>query len=106
MEDNKNQDQQQQRFDVSPDVIGGIYSNLAVISHSPTDFVADFLSMLPGMPRPQVRSRVIMSPENAKRLAMALSDNIKKYESMYGTINLSNNQMPMASAFKLPQGEA
>ena len=106
MEDNKNQDQQLQRFDVSPDVIGGIYSNLAVISHSPTDFVADFLSMLPGMPRPQVRSRVIMSPENAKRLAMALSDNIKKYESMYGTINLSNNQTPMASAFKLPQGEA
>lgn len=106
MEDNKNQDQQQQRFDVSPDVIGGIYSNLAVISHSPTDFVTDFLSMLPGMPRPQVRSRVIMSPENAKRLAMALSDNIKKYESMYGTINLSNNQTPMASAFKLPQGEA
>lgn len=104
MENDKNQ--KQQGIDILPDTIGGVYSNLAMISHSATDFVADFLSILPGMPRPQVRSRVIMAPENAKRLAMALNDNIKKYESMYGEIKLSNNQSPMASAFKLPQGEA
>ena len=106
MENDKKQDVQQQGIDITPDTIGGVYSNLAMISHSATDFVTDFLSILPGMPRPLVRSRVIMAPENAKRFAMALNDNIKKYEAMYGEIQLKNNQPPIAPTFKLPQGEA
>ncbi|MBQ0016211.1 MAG: DUF3467 domain-containing protein [Bacteroidales bacterium] len=73
-------------IDMSPDVAKGTYSNLAIISHSPTEIILDFAQMLPGTPNPQVRSRVLMSPVHAKRLLMALNDNIQKYEDKFGTI--------------------
>ncbi len=100
----KEKEKLQQGIDIAPDTIGGIYSNMAMVSHSHADFVVDLLSLLPGMPRPQVRSRIIMAPEHAKRLAMALNENIKKYESLFGEIELTQTQVPMA--FKLPKGEA
>ena len=98
---------QQTGIDITPDVAGGTYSNLAMVSHSPTDFIVDFLCLLPGMPRPMVKSRIIMVPEHAKRLLLALSDNVNKYESMFGEIQLSQNQAPIINAFdKMPKGEA
>ena len=106
MEKDKNQIQQT-GIDITPDVAGGTYSNLAMVSHSPADFVVDFLCLLTGMPRPLVKSRIVMAPEHAKRLLIALNDNVKKYENMFGEIQLAQNQAPMINAFdKMPKGEA
>ena len=106
MEKDKNQIQQT-GIDITPDVAGGTYSTLAMVSHSPADFVVDFLCLLPGMPRPLVKSRIVMAPEHAKRLLIALNDNVKKYENMFGEIQLAQNQAPMINAFdKMPKGEA
>ena len=74
------------KLDMSPDVAKGCYSNLAIISHSPSEIVLDFAQMLPGSPNAQVRSRIIMNPIHAKRLLNALADNIQKYEQNFGTI--------------------
>lgn len=73
-------------LDIAPDVATGVYSNLAIISHTPAEMVLDFAQMLPGSKNANVRSRVIMNPIHAKRLLMALTDNIQKYESQFGTI--------------------
>ena len=76
----------QLNIELSEEIAEGVYSNLAVITHSPSEFVADFIQMMPGMPKAKVRSRVIMTPENAKRLMKALADNIKNYEQSFGVI--------------------
>lgn len=74
-------------------VAQGTYSNLAVISHSPNEFVIDFLSLLPGMPKPQVVNRIIMTPSNAMGLLKALEENISKYQSEFSVEldNITNN---------------
>lgn len=79
---------QEQKIDINlpEDVAQGIYSNLAIISHSSSEFILDFVSMLPGVQKGNVRSRVIMTPQNAKRLLAALSDNISKFEDQNGVI--------------------
>ena len=87
MAENKNQ--QQLQIELKPEIAGGIYSNLAVVTHSSNEIVADFVQMLPGM---QKASRVIMSPENAKRFLFALQDNIVKFEQQFGEINLAQPQ--------------
>ncbi|MDR0970885.1 MAG: DUF3467 domain-containing protein [Bacteroidales bacterium] len=69
----------------------GVYSNLQIINHSATEFIIDFVQMMPGVPKPQVRSRVILSPEHAKKLLYALKDNIAKFEQQNGVITESNN---------------
>lgn len=74
------------KIELPAEVAGGIYSNLAVISHGPNEFFIDFITMAPNMPQAKVRSRIIMAPENAKTLLMALSDNVKKYEQTFGEI--------------------
>ena len=87
------------KIDVKPEVAKGEYSNLAIITHSPTEFVLDFASMLPGLPQPAVHSRIIMNPEHAKRLLFALQDNISKYESQVGPMVL-----PEAAKGTFPMG--
>ena len=79
--------------EINPEVAGGIYSNMAVISHSNTEFVADFLQMLPGFSKARVGARIILTPFHAKRLLNALADNIEKYESVHGRIpdNMNDN---------------
>lgn len=77
---------QELKIEVSPDVASGLYSNFTIISHTPTEMYLDFITMGPNMPSAKVQSRVIMTPENAKKLLMALGENIKKYESMFGEI--------------------
>ena len=67
-------------IELPEEVSEGIYSNLAVITHSPTEFVTDFIQIMPGMPKAKVRSRVIMTPQHAKRLLKALAGNIKRYD--------------------------
>lgn len=87
--ENKNQLQIQLR----PEMAEGKYSNLAMIGHTPGDFLIDFIFAAPGLPQAPVVSRVIMTPENAKKLMFALGDNIKKYEAQFGEIKLSNNNL-------------
>lgn len=84
MADNK----QQIQIEIKPDVASGSYSNLAVISHSHSEFVIDFATMLPGTPKAVVGNRIVMAPEHAKRLLYALQDNISKYEMNNGKIEL------------------
>lgn len=83
MADNKQID-----IDLSPEVARGSYSNLAIITHSSSEFVLDFVQMLPGKAKPEVMDRIIMTPEHIKRLLAALSDNIAKYENQFGKIEL------------------
>jgi hypothetical protein len=72
----------------------GVYSNLAIITHSPAEMVCDFVQLMPGMPRGKVRSRVIMTPQNAKRFMRALIENVQKYEQHFGVIE-DNETPPM-----------
>jgi hypothetical protein len=88
---NQNQNQNQLQIDLSPEIAEGIYANLAIISHSTSEFVIDYARLMPGVPKAIVKTRVILTPENAKRLLLALQDNIVKYESMCGKINIINN---------------
>ncbi|MEG1573985.1 MAG: DUF3467 domain-containing protein [Bacteroidales bacterium] len=86
-------------LELSPEVAEGIYSNLAVISHSSSEFIVDFARMMPGVNKTPVKSRIILTPEHAKRLLFALQDNISKYELQYGKINLNGNQGATATPF-------
>lgn len=91
MDDNKNK----LNIDLPEEIADGIYSNLAIISHSSSEFILDFVKMMPGLPKAKVKSRVILTPEHAKRLYMALADNIKKYEASFGSIkDNGNNGIP------------
>lgn len=85
MANNRN-NAQDLKLNIAPDVATGTYSNLAIISHSPSEMILDFAQMLPGTPEANVRTRVIMNPIHAKRLLSALADNIQKYESNFGPI--------------------
>jgi hypothetical protein len=73
-------------IELNDDVAQGTYSNLAVITHSASEFVIDFVRIMPGIPKAKVKSRVIITPEHAKRLLNALSDNIGKFETVHGPI--------------------
>ena len=81
------QDQQQQiNIELKEDTAEGVYSNLVMISHSPEEFILDFIRVMPGVPKARVKSRVIVTPQHAKRLLRALADNIEKYEAAHGEI--------------------
>ena len=69
-------------------VAEGIFSNLAMITHSSSEFVVDFIKLLPGVPKAKVKARIILTPQHAKMLYRALKDNIQKFESMYGNIDI------------------
>ncbi len=86
MEEQNNQ--QQVNIELGEKEAEGIYSNLAIISHSPAEFIIDFTRILPGVPKAKVLSRVIMTPQHAKLLVSALKDNIQKYESKFGEIKV------------------
>ncbi|MCH5327585.1 MAG: DUF3467 domain-containing protein [Coprobacter sp.] len=93
------------QIELSPEMAEGIYSNLAVISHSSSEFVVDFVRLMPGVPKASVKSRIILTPEHAKRLMFALEENILSYEKQFGPIhtNNQNNHMP---PFMTSGGEA
>jgi hypothetical protein len=87
MENNENQI----NIELSDEVAEGIYSNLAIISHSSSEFVLDFIRIMPGLPKAPVKSRIILTPEHAKRLLFALQENIAKYEQQNGKIKIDEN---------------
>ena len=75
-------------IELKQEIAKGSYSNLAIITHSHSEFILDFATMLPGLPKPEVSNRIIMTPEHAKRLFLALQDNVNKYENQFGQISL------------------
>jgi hypothetical protein len=81
-------------IELSPEVAEGIYSNLAIISHSSSEFVVDFVRIMPGTPKANVKSRIILTPEHAKRLLYALQENVAKYESIFGKIKTADGALP------------
>lgn len=91
---------------ISDEVSTGTYSNLAVITHSPAEFILDFAQALPGREGATVRQRILMSPLHAKRLAMALNDNLSKYEANFGTIEEPHGPNDAIPYNILPQGKA
>jgi hypothetical protein len=94
MDDESRKNQNQMNIELKEDVAEGIYSNLAIITHSPTEFVLDFVRIMPGVPKAQVKSRIILTPEHVKRLMLALKDNIEKYEAVNGPIKSSQGGGP------------
>lgn len=82
-------------IELNEEVAQGIYSNLAVITHSASEFVIDFVRIMPGIQKAQVKSRIILTPEHAKRLVSALEDNIAKYESVHGPIKEVSGSAPV-----------
>ena len=110
MENNNNNDGQL-KIELTPEVAEGTYANLAIITHSSAEVVLDFVRVLPGIPKANVKSRIVLAPEHAKRLLFALQDNIVKYEKTFGTINLPGAQQQeeggnTATPFGLPEGKA
>jgi len=85
MDENQNPNNQI-NIELSEEVAEGIYSNLAIITHSNSEFVIDFVRVMPGVPKAKVKSRILLTPQHAKRLMGALADNISKYEAVHGTI--------------------
>lgn len=79
-------------IELSAEVAEGTYSNLAIISHSNTEFVVDFVRIMPGTPKANVKSRIILTPEHAKRLLFALQENISKFETANGKIKVGEQQ--------------
>ncbi len=80
------QKKNQINIELKENVAQGTYSNLAIITHSTSEFILDFVRVMPGIPKAEVKSRIILTPEHAKRLLLALKDNIAKYESINGQI--------------------
>ena len=92
-------------IELSEEVADGTYSNLAIISHSNSEFIVDFVRMMPGTPKAKVKQRIILSPQHAKRLMFALGENINKYEANFGEIE-SHDQVPNFPMNFGPAGEA
>jgi hypothetical protein len=94
-------------IELNEEVAQGTYSNLAVITHSSAEFVIDFVRIMPGVPKAQVKSRIILTPEHAKRLVSALMDNISKYEMVHGQIKETKGSEPaMPMTFGGPTAQA
>lgn len=92
-------------IELTEDVAQGTYSNLAIITHSNTEFVLDFVRVMPGLPKASVKSRIILTPEHAKRFLLALEDNVQKYEAINGEIN-SHDAPPFPMNFGGPNAQA
>ena len=108
MEKNNPNQSGQLQIELKEEVAQGTYANLAIISHSTSEFILDFVRVMPGLPKANVQSRIVLTPEHAKRLLFALQDNVKKYEANWGPIRMpeqaqNKTYVPNLSDFK---GEA
>ncbi len=104
---NENEQKQQGlQIELTPDKAQGEYANFAIITHSSSEFIVDFARMLPGLQKAQVRSRVILAPEHAKRLLGALQENIMRYEHNFGQIKLPESKQQNRTIAPFGKGEA
>lgn len=109
MAEQKKRNEGQLDVELSVETAKGVYSNLAMITHSQAEFIVDFLQMLPGIPKAIVRSRIILTPLHAMRLLAALSDNVSKYEARFGTIKepeRGNDDKTIGFLSNIPSTEA
>jgi len=104
MADDKKQKQNQLNIELDDVIADGIYSNLAIINHSVSEFVVDFVNIMPGRPKSKVKSRIILTPQHAKRLLKALNDNVSRFEAAHGEIK-DYEQPPIPLNFG-PTGQA
>ena len=96
MSDNNQPQPGQINIELDEKVAEGIYSNLAIINHSPSEFVLDFVTIMPGVPKSKVKSRIILTPQHAKRLLKAIGENIQRFEQAHGEIKDSEHpQIPL-----------
>ncbi len=94
-------------IELPEDIAEGVYSNLAIITHSHSEFVLDFVRIVPNMAQAKVKSRVILTPQHAKRLMMALRDNLRRYEESFGAIqDIDGGVPPFPMGFSGPTGQA
>ena len=100
------QQQNQINVELSEEIAEGIYSNLAMIAHSNSEFVIDFIRLMPGVPKAKVKSRIVITPEHAKRFLLALKDNIDKYEAAFGPIKRTEDLPKFPMNFGGAMGEA
>ncbi len=103
MNDPKNKEGQL-NIELSEEVADGTYSNLAIINHSVSEFVVDFINVMPGVPKAKVKSRIVLTPQHAKRLMKALADNVTRFEKAHGEIK-DYEQPPIPMNFG-PTGQA
>ena len=103
-DDKKKQKQGQINIELDEKVAQGIYSNLAIINHSVSEFVIDYVSIMPGVPKSKVKSRIILTPQHAKRFLKALNENVNRFENAHGEIK-DYDQPPMPLNFG-PTGQA
>ena len=95
MDENQNQ-ANQLNIELTEEIADGIYSNLAIITHSNSEFVLDFVKVMPGVPKAKVKARILLTPQHAKDFLAAIQDNVTKYESVHGTIKQTEGiGMPM-----------
>jgi len=105
--ENKNKPPQNQiNIELTEEIAEGIYSNLAMIAHSNSEFVIDFIRLMPGVPKAKVKSRIVITPEHAKRFLLALKDNIEKYEASFGAIKRTEDMPKFPMNFGGTMGEA
>jgi len=104
--ENKPQDPNQINIELSEEIAEGTYSNLAIITHSNSEFVIDFVRIMPGVPKAKVKSRIVLTPDHAKRLLNALEDNIAKYEEIHGEITVNEQFPPIPMNFGGPPAQA
>lgn len=105
-EQNSNQNKGQLNIEISEEVAEGVYANLAVITHSHSEFIVDFINAMPGVPKAKVKSRIILTPQHAKRLMRALQDNMNKFESMHGSVSDVDPSANIPLNFGGPAGQA
>lgn len=105
-EKEKTENTNQINVELSEEIAEGIYSNLAILTHSHSEFIIDFVRMMPGIPKAKVKSRIILTPQHAKRFFKALKDNITKYEAANGPIKDTDNTNMIPLNFGGPTAQA
>jgi hypothetical protein len=105
-EEKNKQAQNQINIELTEEIAEGIYSNLAMIAHSNSEFVIDFIRLMPGVPKAKVKARIVITPEHAKRFLLALKDNIDKYEASFGPIKRTEDMPKFPLNFGGTMGEA
>ncbi len=102
---NNNDGKQQINIELGEKEAEGTYSNLAIITHSPAEFIIDFTRVVPGVPKAKVQSRIITTPQHAKMLLKALEDNIEKFEARFGEIKIDGQGSPQFGFSNIDNGE-
>ncbi|GAA4903685.1 DUF3467 domain-containing protein [Mucilaginibacter defluvii] len=100
------QNDNQLNIELSEEMAEGIYSNLAIITHSTSEFMLDFIRIMPGVPKAKVKSRIILTPEHAKRLLTAIEENVAKFEAANGRIRIPEDNPGFPMNFGGPVGQA